>query len=92
MPLWYPRPAEGALPFSCQGSDAGLTIDGGATIGLEMAEAALKLDRVFVQVGGGALASAAARGFEDALSLGRIGAMPKIHAVQTRAVSPLWRA
>jgi threonine synthase len=84
--------AEGALPFSCQGSDAGLTLDGGATLGLELAESGVSFDRVFLQVGGGALASAVMRGFEDARSLGRIAILPRFHAVQTRAVAPLSRA
>jgi threonine synthase len=83
---------QGALPFSCQGSDAGLTIDGGATLGAELAGAGQPFDRVLVQVGGGALASACLQGFEDALSLGAISAMPRFHAVQTRAVAPLKRA
>ena len=28
---------EGAIPFTCQGSDNGLTIEGGETLGYEMA-------------------------------------------------------
>lgn len=83
---------EGALPFCCQGSEAGLTIDGGATIGAELAGAGVRFDRVIVQVGGGALASACMQGYADALALGRISSLPRFHAVQTRAVAPLERA
>lgn len=84
--------ARGAIPFACQGSDAGLTIDGGATIGAELAATDVPFDRVLVQVGGGAFASAVIRGFLDALALGRISKLPRFHAVQTRAVAPLRRA
>jgi threonine synthase len=84
--------AAGALPFACDGADAGLTIDGGATLGLEMAAEGPPFDRVIVQVGGGALAAAVIQGFRDALALGRIAALPRFHAAQPRAVSPLRRA
>lgn len=84
--------AEGALAFACQGSEAGLTLDGGATIGHEIAGSGARVDRVFVQVGGGALASSVARGLEDAKRLGKIERMPRFYAVQTRAVAPLRRA
>jgi len=87
---------QGALPFTCQGSDNGLTIEGGKTLGYEMvsvlAEERHLLDRVFVQVGGGALASAVIQAFQDAVRLGVLARLPRIHAVQTRAVQPLARA
>ncbi len=87
---------DGALPFTCQGSDNGLTIEGGKTLGYEMVsvltEQRLVLDRVFVQVGGGALASSVIQAFQDAVRLGALARMPRIHAVQTRAVQPLARA
>jgi threonine synthase len=50
------------------------------------------LDRLFVQVGGGALASACIAAFEEAHALGVIERLPRIHAVQTAVVSPLVRA
>ncbi|MDQ7848945.1 MAG: pyridoxal-phosphate dependent enzyme [Armatimonadota bacterium] len=86
---------EGALPFTCQGSDNGLTIEGGKTLGYEMVAALAGgqgLDRVFVQVGGGALASAVVQALEDARELGVLAHLPRIHAVQARAVQPLVRA
>src|SRR3972149_6370553 len=87
---------QGALPFTCQGSDNGLTIEGGKTLGYEMvsvlAEEHHLLDRVFVQVGGGALASAVIQAFQDAVRLGVLARLPRIHPVQTRGVQPLGRA
>ncbi len=68
--------AAGAVPFSCQGPDNGLTIDGGRTLGYEIADAATGLDDVVVQVGGGALASVARRDSSRRSALGRLDAMP----------------
>jgi threonine synthase len=84
--------AGGATPFACEGLDAGLTIDGGAPIGAELAAEGPPFDRVFLQVGGGALAAAVIQGFGDAHALGRIARLPRFHAVQPRAVAPLYRA
>jgi threonine synthase len=86
--------AAGAVPFCCQGPDNGLTIEGSATIAWEMIDAlgVRPLDRLFVQVGGGALASALALGFADAVRLGRLARAPRLHAVQTASGSPLARA
>jgi threonine synthase len=86
--------AEGALPFSCQGNQNGLVIEGGSTLGYEIIEAAgeRQPDRLFVQVGGGALASACVQAFTDYAGLGRPVALPRIHAVQTRGGYPLKRA
>jgi threonine dehydratase len=89
----------GAVPFSCQGTDAPETIDGGRTIALELAEqlcdahrGRVHLDRLFVQVGGGALAAACARGMADAVRIRWLDALPRLHAVQTDAAAPLVRA
>jgi threonine synthase len=88
--------AAGAVPFGCQGCDNGLTVDGGSTIGWElaaqMASARIQPDRVVVQVGGGALASAVLRGLEDGVKLGALDRMPVLHAVQTDGAWPLVRA
>lgn len=86
--------AAGAVPFCCQGPDNGLAIEGGAPIAWELIDALASrtLDRVFVQVGGGALASACALGFSDAVALGRIEKAPRLHAVQTAGGYPLVRA
>jgi threonine synthase len=88
--------AAGALPFGCQGSENGLTIEGGETLAWEMAAAlagrGAVLDRLFVQVGGGALASACVQGLREAVTLGALPRLPRIHAVQTRGAWPLRRA
>ncbi|MGH7754335.1 MAG: pyridoxal-phosphate dependent enzyme, partial [Gemmatimonadales bacterium] len=88
--------ADGALPFTCQGTYNGLTIEGGKTLGYEMivqmAEEDGDLDRLFIQVGGGALASALIQAYEDGVRLGALGGMPRIHTVQTEGASPLRRA
>lgn len=96
---------DGAIPFSCQGHLNGLAIEGGETLGWEVADqlaqlsgghgsaaGEVHLDRVFVQVGGGLLAAALARGLEQAFHAGRLGRLPRIHPVQTSAVAPLSRA
>jgi threonine dehydratase len=85
---------DGAVPFCCQGPDNGLTIEGGSTLAWELLDALGErlVDRVFVQVGGGALASACAQGFADAVALGRIPRPPRLHAVQTVGGHPLQRA
>jgi len=115
--------AGGALPFSCQGNENGLVIEGATTLGYEIVdqagEARLKpcpaaaphdttsgpgvasvaqgfsfasLDRVFIQVGGGALASACVQAFSACVRAGRLDAMPRVHAVQTSGGYPLKRA
>lgn len=79
--------AAGAIPFSVQGPENALCLDGGRTIGWEMTESLGHLiDRVFVQVGGGALAACVGGAFRGA------GIHPALHAVQTAAVAPLARA
>jgi threonine synthase len=87
---------DGALPFTCQGPDNGLTIEGGKTIGYEMASdlvgSGAPLDRLFIQVGGGALASSVIQGLQDAIRLGVPIPMPRIYAVQTHGAYPLQRA
>jgi threonine dehydratase len=79
--------AAGAIPFSVQGPENALCLDGGRTIGWEMTEnLGHLLDRVFVQVGGGALAACLGSAFRSA------GIHPILHAVQTEASAPLARA
>ncbi|MFH1131904.1 MAG: pyridoxal-phosphate dependent enzyme [Pseudomonadota bacterium] len=84
------------LPFSCQGSNNGLAIEGGETLGYELIsqlrEENIVLDRVFIQVGGGALASSCIQALREGVQLGVLKKMPKIHSVQTEGASPLARA
>jgi len=84
----------GALPFCCQGVANGLTIEGGETLGYEMiaAREVPALDRVVIQVGGGALASAVIQAFTEAVALGVSTRLPRFHTVQTRGAFPLKRA
>jgi threonine synthase len=77
---------EGALPFTCQGNLNGLAVEGGYTIGWELAASGISLDRVVVQVGGGALASAVTAGLREA------GATPRLDTAQTEGAWPLRRA
>lgn len=86
--------AQGALGFCCQGPDNGLTVEGGQTIVWEMLDApgGRELDRLFVQVGGGALASACALAVLEAGRSGGLPRLPRLHAVQTAGGFPLARA
>lgn len=86
----------GALPFCCQGNENGLNIDGGATIGQELADQLAISEflptRLMVQVGGGALGSAVVRGLRQAAGLGHIEGLPMVHFVQSQGAAPLHRA
>jgi threonine dehydratase len=86
--------ASGAVPFSVQGPENALCLDGGRTIGWEMVEqyghdrvpAERGLDRVLVQVGGGAFAASVGAAFSAS------GTGAALHAVQTQGCAPLARA
>jgi threonine synthase len=73
----------GAVPFSVQGPVNAWCLDGGRTIGWEMAEVGAPVSELVVQVGGGALASCAAQGLGGSVSL---------LAVQAEGCAPLDRA
>ena len=82
---------QGAIPFSVQGPENALCLDGGRSIGWEMAEqlrasGITSLDALFVQVGGGAFAASVSRGLSEA------GCFAPLHAVQTAGCAPLARA
>ncbi len=83
--------AKGAWPFCCQGPANGLCLDGGKTLGFELAAQLaareVKLDHLVVQVGGGALLSSLVRSLEQVMD-----PLPRIHAVQTQGAWPLVRA
>jgi threonine synthase len=77
----------GADAFSVQGIDTPATFDGARTIGWEIAEQATSsahgdVTSLYVQVGGGALATAVSRGLPDA----------RLHPVQAEGCAPLRRA
>lgn len=78
---------DGSIPFSVQGPDNALCLDGGRTIGWEITERlGHAIDRIFVQVGGGALAASIGAACAAA------GVHPRLHAVQTEGCAPLARA
>jgi threonine synthase len=87
---------QGALPFTCQGNENGLTLDGGKTIAWEMVSALAgegrRIDRLFLHVGGGALAASVIEGLREACEMGALSRMPRVHAVQTEGAYPLVRA
>ena len=86
----------GATPFTCQGNLNAFAIEGGLTLGLELVSQLVDLgrdvDHVVVQVGGGALAASTIQALGEAVALGALHHLPRIHAVQTRGGYPLVRA
>jgi threonine synthase len=86
----------GALPFTCQGNENGLAIEGGETIGYEivsdLVDNGTDLDHLVVQVGGGALASSCMQAWAEALQMKALARGPRIHTVQTLGAHPLERA
>jgi threonine synthase len=86
----------GWIPFACAGNDNWPNIEGGATLGWEMVMQLLAtsqtIDSVVVQVGGGGLARAIAQAFEEAFQMGKIAALPRIHACQPEGGFPFVRA
>ena len=84
--------ARGALPFTCQGNQNGLAIEGGETLAWEIASSGVAIDRLVVQVGGGALASACIQALTEARQLGAMDRIPRVDTVQTEGAWPLKRA
>ncbi len=83
---------EDAIPFTVQGPENAWCLDGGRTVGWEMARefdehvVGPALDRVFIQVGAGTFAASTMAGFTMS------GVTPRLHAVQTDSCAPLERA
>ncbi len=75
--------ADGAIPFGVQGPDNALGLDGGRTIGWELADVDVEFDRVVVQVGGGAFAACTGWG---------VGPVVRLDTVQAEGCAPLERA
>ena len=82
----------GALPFTTQGPENGLAIEGGQTLGYELATDDVGLDHLVIQVGGGALASSCVQALREAADLGALARLPRVHTVQTSGAHPLERA
>jgi threonine synthase len=74
--------AAGARPFSVQGVNTPSTFDGGRTLGWELADQVADLDALYVQVGGGALATSTSIGLGDVA----------LYPVQAEGCAPLRRA
>ncbi len=74
----------GAVPFTVQGPENGMCLDGGRTIGWEIADQAsevgVELDRIVVQVGGGAFAACVGAG---------LGPDVRLDTVQAEGCAPL---
>ena len=87
--------AAGSLPFCTVAAENLWTIDGGRTLAFEMVESLAgegDLDALFVQVGGGALASSVVQGFVEAADAGVVGGLPAFYMVQTEGCAPLRQA
>lgn len=80
----------GASPFGVQATENLWTLDGGRTIGWELAEGlgADSADHVLVQVGGGALLTSCAIGLLEGAALGPLGHVPRVWAVQAEQCAP----
>lgn len=76
--------AAGSIPFSVQGPENAWCLDGGRTLGWELADqadgAGVALDRVVVQVGGGAFAASVGSG---------LGPAVRLDTLQTEGCAPL---
>ena len=85
---------EGALPFGVQATENVLTLDGGRTIGWELADqlAGTDVEDLVVQVGGGALLTSCAIGLLEANALGALDAVPRFWATQAEGCAPFDRA
>ncbi|TDT17037.1 threonine dehydratase [Ilumatobacter fluminis] len=78
---------QGAIPFTVQGPENAYCLDGGRTIGWEIADqaaaAGVELDRVVIQVGGGAFAASVGAG---------LGRSVRLDTVQAEGCAPLAEA
>lgn len=86
----------GAAPFSCSGADTWSNIEGGMTLGWELAlqlrDKQTQVQHVVLHIGGGALARAMVLALREAKSMGLLPALPIFHAVQTPGAFPFVRA
>lgn len=85
---------DGALAFGVQATENRWTLDGGRTIGWELADqfARDEPEHVFIQVGGGALLTSCAIGLLEAASVGPLENSPQVWAVQAEGSAPFDRA
>jgi threonine dehydratase len=80
----------GSIPFAVQGPENAWCLDGGRTLGHELARPGdgVAFDAVFAQVGGGAFGTCIGDGLRDVLGNVR----PRLYAVQAAGCAPLKRA
>tara|TARA_Y100001970_G_scaffold144527_1_gene177500 strand:- start:2529 stop:3731 length:1203 start_codon:yes stop_codon:yes gene_type:complete len=85
---------KGSLPFSVQASENILALDGGRTLGWELAEviSSNAIDHLFIQVGGGALLTSCTIGLLEAKEFGILETVPKVCAVQAEGCAPFDKA
>ena len=89
--------ADGAVAFSCQSTMTPSALDGGRTLGFELADQLTEHNvhgvvHLYVQVGGGALASATWQGLTEGIAISKAPIEPVLHPVQTESCAPLIRA
>jgi len=84
----------GGLPFGVQAIENPLTLDGGRTIGWELALTIRDnpVDDLVIQVGGGALLTSCALGLIEAKDFDVLQRIPRIWAVQAEGCAPLHQA
>ncbi len=87
---------KGWLPFACSGTDNWSNIEGGQTLGWEMAlqarDMGVTLDCLVIQVGGGALARAVWEAMEMLEDIGLLQQPPQMFACQPAGGFPFARA
>lgn len=83
------------IPFACSGPDNWSSIEGGRSLGyelaLQLAEAGIVIDHLVLQVGGGAFARAAIEAMESCREWGLLDTLPRFHVVQPAASFPFVR-
>ncbi|MFW5735245.1 MAG: PLP-dependent lyase/thiolase [Oceanidesulfovibrio sp.] len=83
------------IPFACSGPDNWSSIEGGRSLGYELAiqlaETGIRLDHLVLQVGGGAFARAVVESMESCREWGLIDTLPRFHAVQPARCFPFVR-
>ena len=86
----------GSFPFSVQAIENRWVLDGGRTIGWELADQIadkpIRIEDLMIQVGGGALLASCAMGLIEAHQLGRLAYLPRVWAVQAAGCAPFDRA
>lgn len=93
----------GSIPFSVQGPECGLAVEGGQTLAWEILTALRRdhpdvsaLNSIYVQVGGGALGAGLGQGLRRAIEGGELqsslNSVPTMNCVQPDGCQPLGRA